>query len=58
MFKNVIVEAFIFGEIVTLEKETINIITLKVSDKTNSILAKIFKKDHDEFSEVMEMAWN
>ncbi len=52
--KNVIVEAFIFGEITTLEKETINIITLKVSDKTNSILAKIFKKDHDEFSEVMD----
>ena len=52
--KNVIVEAFIFGEIATLEKETINIITLKVSDKTNSILAKIFKKDHDEFNEVMD----
>ena len=52
--KNIIVEGFIFGEIATLEKENINIITLKISDKTNSILAKIFKKDHDEFLEIMD----
>lgn len=51
--KNVCVEAYIFGEIVTLEKENINIITIKISDKTNSMLAKIFKRDHDEFLEVM-----
>ena len=51
--KNVIVEAYIFGELTTLEKETINIITMKISDKSNSLLAKIFKRDHDEFSEVM-----
>ena len=52
--RNVVVEGFIFGEIGTLEKEKINIITLKFSDKTNSILVKIFKKDHDEFLSVME----
>lgn len=52
--KNIIVEAFIFGEIVTLEKETINIATLKISDNSNSMLAKIFKKDHDEFNDVMK----
>ena len=51
--KNIIVEAYIFGEITTLEKETINIATIKISDKTNSLLAKIFKRDHDEFVNVM-----
>ena len=51
--KNIIIEAYIFGEIVTLEKENINIITIKVSDKTNSIIAKIFKRDHDDFKEVL-----
>ena len=51
--KNIIVEAYIFGEIVTLEKENINIVTLKISDKTNSIIAKIFKKSKEEFSELM-----
>lgn len=51
--KNVIVEAYVFG-IDTLEKENINIITLKISDKTNSILAKVFKRDHDEFKSVLK----
>ncbi len=50
--KNVIIEAYIFG-IDTLERENINIITLKVSDKTNSILAKIFKRDKKEYQAVM-----
>jgi len=50
--KNVIIEAYVFG-IDTLEKETINIATLKVSDKTNSILAKIFKKDRDDFKDAL-----
>ena len=50
--KNVIVEAYVFG-IDTLEKETINIATLKISDKTNSILAKIFKKDNEDFKDTL-----
>ena len=51
--KNIIVEAYIFGDITTLEKENINIATIKISDKTNSIIAKIFKRNHDEFSDVL-----
>ena len=51
--RNVIIEGYIFGDMDTLEKETINIVTMKVTDKTNSILAKIFKKDREEFLEVM-----
>ena len=46
--KNVVFEAYIFG-IETLERENINIITLKISDKTNSLLAKIFKRDKKEY---------
>ena len=50
--KGVILEAYVFG-IDTLERENINIITLKISDKTNSLLAKIFKKDKKEYQAVM-----
>ena len=50
--KNVIFEAYVFG-VDTMERETINIITLKISDKTNSILAKIFKKDKKEYQSVV-----
>ena len=50
---NVVFEAYVFG-IDTLERENINIITLKISDKSNSMLAKIFKKDHDEFNDVIK----
>ena len=50
--KNIIVEVYVFG-IDTLERENINIVTLKVSDKTDSIIAKIFKRDKDEFKEIM-----
>lgn len=51
--KKVAIEAFIFG-IDTLERDNINIITLKISDKTNSIIAKIFKKKKDEYHEVLD----
>ena len=50
--KKVAIEAYIFG-IDTLERENINIITLKISDKTNSIIAKIFKKKKEEYQEVL-----
>ncbi len=50
--KGVILEAYIFG-MDTLERENINIITLKISDKTNSLLAKIFKKDKKEYQAVL-----
>lgn len=46
--ENVIVEAYVFGDEL-LEKDTINIMTLKISDNTSSILAKIFKKNKREF---------
>ena len=50
---NVAIEAYIFG-IDALERENINIITLKISDKTNSMIAKIFRRDKTEFNEIME----
>ena len=50
--KNVILEAYVFG-IDTLERDNINIITLKISDKTNSLLAKIFKRDKKEYQAVL-----
>lgn len=46
--ENVIVEAYVFGDEL-LEKDAINIMTLKISDNTNSILAKVFKKNKREF---------
>lgn len=46
--ENVIVEAYVFGDEL-LEKDTINIMTLKISDNTSSMLAKIFKKNKREF---------
>ncbi len=49
--ENVIIEAFVFG-MDLLEKDTINIMTLKVSDKTSSILAKVFKKNKREFEAI------
>ena len=52
--KNVVLEAYIFG-IDTLERDNINIITLKISDKTNSIVSKIFKKKKDEYFEVLSL---
>ncbi len=50
--KSIVVEAYVFG-IDTLERENINIITLKISDKTNSLLAKIFKKKKEEYQETL-----
>ncbi len=51
--KNIIIEGFIFG-IDTMERENINIITLKISDKSNSMLAKIFKRDKEEYKSVLK----
>ncbi len=51
--KKVIVEAYIFG-IDTRETEKVNIITLKISDKTNSLIAKIFKKDNNEYKSTLK----
>ena len=50
--KKVAIEAYIFG-IDTLERDNINIITIKISDKTNSIIAKIFKKKKEEYQQVL-----
>ncbi len=48
---NIIVEAYIFGlEPKSFEKT--NIMTMKISDKTNSILAKFFERDLDDFNKL------
>lgn len=50
--KNITIEAYVFG-IDSMERDTINILTLKISDKTNSLLAKMFKKKHDEYLKIL-----
>ena len=58
--KNVAFEAYVFG-MDYLERDNINIITVKISDKTNSMLAKIFIKDKNEYQlikkEIKENKW-
>ena len=59
---NVTVEAYIFGiEEFVSSKSNFKILTLKISDKTDSILAKIFSKDDEEYNKyksgVKENAW-
>ncbi len=51
---NVTVEAYVFGsEVFESTKSDFKILTLKISDKTDSILAKIFSKDADEFNNIV-----
>ena len=48
---NITVEAYIFGiEEFVSNKSNFRILTLKISDKTDSILAKIFSRDEEEFN--------
>ena len=48
---NVIIEAYVFGtEAKNFEKT--NIMTLKISDKSNSILAKFFERELDDFNKI------
>jgi len=50
---NITVEAFVFGtDIFESSKSNFKILTLKISDKTDSIMAKIFSKDEDEFKSI------
>ena len=50
---NITVEAFVFGtEVFESNKSNFKILTLKISDKTDSILAKIFSRDEDEFKNI------
>lgn len=50
---NVTVEAYVFGkDVFESSKTNFKILTLKVSDKTDSILAKIFSKDEEEFKTI------
>ena len=50
---NVTVEAYVFGkDVFESSKTNFKILTLKISDKTDSILAKIFSKDEDEFKTI------
>ena len=50
---NITVEAYVFGtDIFESSKSNFKILTLKISDKTDSILAKIFSKDEDEFKTI------
>ena len=59
---NVTVEAYVFGtEEFSSSKSNFQILTLKISDKTDSILAKIFCREEDDFnkykSSIKEGAW-
>ncbi len=48
---NVTVEAYVFGvEEFVSSKSKFQILTLKISDKTDSIMAKIFTREEDEFN--------
>ena len=50
---NITLEVYVFGsEIFESSKSNFKILTLKVSDKTDSILAKVFSKDEEEFKNV------
>lgn len=50
---NITLEAFVFGtDIFESSKSNFKILTLKISDKTDSILAKIFSKDEEEFKNI------
>lgn len=50
---NIALEAFVFGtDIFESSKSNFKILTLKISDKTDSILAKIFSKDEGEFKSI------
>ncbi|MBR1417069.1 MAG: PolC-type DNA polymerase III [Bacilli bacterium] len=59
--KDVIIEAYVFGSeaknIDRPDKKT-NIMTLKVSDNTNSLYAKFFMKELDEFNSVAKKIKN
>ncbi len=58
---NVTVEAYVFGnEKFESNKNTFKILTLKISDNTDSMYAKFFTKDPDDFkklSKAMEKGW-
>ena len=50
---NVTIEAYIFGiEEFVSTKSNFRILTLKISDKTESIYAKVFSKDEEEFNKI------
>jgi len=50
---NITVEAYVFGtDVFESSKSNFKILTLKISDKTDSILAKIFSRDEDEFKSI------
>ena len=56
---NVTVEAYVFGsEIFESSKSNFKILTLKISDKTDSMLAKVFSKDEDEFKTISKKIKN
>ena len=52
---NITLEAYIFSiEEFVSNKTNFSILTLKISDKTNSIIAKYFSKDEKKFNEVVQ----
>ncbi|MGI6330036.1 MAG: PolC-type DNA polymerase III [Bacilli bacterium] len=51
---NIVVEAYIFGlDFFSSSKSNFKIITLKISDNTNSIFAKLFSKDDGEYKRLI-----
>ena len=56
---NVTIEAYVFGnDVFESNKSNFKILTLKISDKTDSILAKVFSKDEDEFKNICKVIKN
>ena len=56
---NVIVEAYVFGiDVFESSKSNFKILTIKISDKTDSILAKVFSKDDEEFNTISKKIKN
>ena len=52
-YDNVIVEAKIFG-IDAMETPKINIITLKITDNTDSIFCKVFERDKEKYNDLLK----
>ena len=54
---NVILEVFVFGlEIVNTSKENLKIATLKISDKTDSLIGKIFSRNDEDIAKIKRIS--
>lgn len=52
---NVVVEVFVFGlDVIKTSKENLKIITMKISDKTDSLYGKIFTRNDDDLNSIVD----